>query len=303
MPKRILRDWTDSLRLADLTAEAERLFTRIIMKADDFGRFHADPRLLASACFPYAQDITPDLMRCWLAELEAEELVVLYEIGPRRFLAVTNFGQRLRDTKSKFPAPTQMAADWLPQFEDGSDPAATRGEPPQPAATGGDHGGEAPQKSASDGDGDGVVCGDGDVVGVVEEHTHSAGVAAFVSPTLEQVLAAADMQGVLPVTAEKFHAEMEACGWISRHGHRLVNWQAALRAYGMSWRAVDHREKGAPKNGGGAGKPEGAWSLRKRMEALEQQRDRCDRSTKEGRTEIMELNRNIEALQKELGGA
>ena len=57
MPSRILRDWTDSLRFDGLSAEAERLFTRLIMKADDYGRFHADPRLLRAGCFPLSENL------------------------------------------------------------------------------------------------------------------------------------------------------------------------------------------------------------------------------------------------------
>lgn len=254
MPNRLLRDWTDSLRLADISAEGERLFTRIIMKADDYGRFHADPRLLISACFPYDQQITPAAMGKWLRELENKGLVVVYEVGPRKFLAIVSFGQRLRGDKSKFPPPPQHADNWLPSFESGSDPAATRRHPPQPAADGGDARGGPRRKAALVvvGDGDGVVCGDEDEREVEPSPYRSEEKPrGFKVPTLQQVLAAADRQGVPPDAAEKFFGEMESVGWINKHGHPLVSWQPALRSYGVSWRGNETRFMEA--SGGGSG--------------------------------------------------
>ena len=39
MPNRILRDYTDSLCFDGIGAEVERLFIRLLTKADDYGRF------------------------------------------------------------------------------------------------------------------------------------------------------------------------------------------------------------------------------------------------------------------------
>ena len=78
---------------------------------------------------------------------------------------------------------------------------------------------------------------------IEEKHTYAGAVADFVSPSLEDVRTVADMQGIVPDAAAKFHAEMEAVGWVNKHGQPLINWQAALRGYGVSWRAVDHRAR------------------------------------------------------------
>ena len=77
----------------------------------------------------------------------------------------------------------------------------------------------------------------------VKRHTQAGSVAAFVRPSLEEVRIVADIQGVVPDASEKFYAEMEAVGWVNKHDQPLVNWQAALRGYGVSWRAVDHRAR------------------------------------------------------------
>ena len=38
----MLRDWTQSEKIDELTIESERFFTRLIMKVDDYGCFYRD---------------------------------------------------------------------------------------------------------------------------------------------------------------------------------------------------------------------------------------------------------------------
>ena len=95
MPNRILRDWTDSDRVNSLTAEAERFFTRLIMKADDFGRYHADPKRLKAFLFPLNDDLRETDISRWLAECEQAGLMRFYEVSGKRYLELWNFGQRL----------------------------------------------------------------------------------------------------------------------------------------------------------------------------------------------------------------
>jgi hypothetical protein len=110
----MLRDWTDSLRFDGITAEAERLFLRLIMKADDYGRFHADPRLIKAACFPLLENLrTNDLSR-WLDELSHRQLILRYEAEGRKLLAIANYGQRLKNSRAKFPPLPGKPDDWLP---------------------------------------------------------------------------------------------------------------------------------------------------------------------------------------------
>jgi len=114
MPSRILRDWTDSLRFDGLSAEAERLFTRLIMKADDYGRFHADPRLLRAGCFPLSENLRANDIDRWLDELSTRQLILRYEAAGRRILAIINFGQRLKQSRWKFPPPPGEPDNFLP---------------------------------------------------------------------------------------------------------------------------------------------------------------------------------------------
>jgi hypothetical protein len=117
MPNRMLRDWTDSLRLDGISAEAERFFIRLIMKADDYGRFHADVRLLKAACFPLLDNLDTGEVEGWLEELSRRRLILLYEAAGRSCLAIVNYGQRLKSSKAKFPPLPGKPADFLPTSE------------------------------------------------------------------------------------------------------------------------------------------------------------------------------------------
>lgn len=112
MPNRMLRDWTDSLRFENLSAEGERLFVRLLMKADDYGRFHADPRLVKAACFPLLEIAGAEIQK-WLNELCAQQLVMCYEADGKKCLAIWNFGQRLKESKPKFQPPPGKESNFL----------------------------------------------------------------------------------------------------------------------------------------------------------------------------------------------
>ena len=138
MPSRILRDWTDSLRFDGLSAEAERLFTRLIMKADDYGRFHADPRLLRAGCFPLSENLRANDLDRWLDELSNRQLILRYEAAGRRILAIINFGQRLKQSRWKFPPPPGEPDNFLPMATNspGSPPNSPGSSPHFPESSG-----------------------------------------------------------------------------------------------------------------------------------------------------------------------
>jgi len=111
MPNRILRDWTDSETVNTISWQAEVLFTRLIMKADDYGRFHANPKLLRSLLFPLRDGLRDADITRWIAECEKAGLIRIYVVDDKKskdgksFLEIENFGQRTRAEKSKFPEP------------------------------------------------------------------------------------------------------------------------------------------------------------------------------------------------------
>jgi len=104
MANRILRDWTQSETVDLLTDGAERFFVRLIMKADDFGCYYANPKLLKAALFPL-KDFSFDQVDKWKKECVKAGLVKSYTVYGKEYLQIKDFGQRLRSMTSKFPQP------------------------------------------------------------------------------------------------------------------------------------------------------------------------------------------------------
>jgi hypothetical protein len=137
----MLRDWTDSLKFDGISADAERLFVRLIMKADDYGRFHADARLIKAACFPLLDSLRPPDVDRWLIELSTRQLVLRYEAEGRSLLAIVNYGQRLKNSRAKFPPPPGQSAEWLPTSDHFREVPGSSGKFP-PEEKGREHEGE-----------------------------------------------------------------------------------------------------------------------------------------------------------------
>ena len=100
----MLRDWTQSEKIDELTSESERFFTRLIMKVDDYGCFWADTRLLKANLFPLKLDKIreADMLR-WMAECQKAGLIVLYEVNQKKYLQIIDFRQRLDRAMSSIP--------------------------------------------------------------------------------------------------------------------------------------------------------------------------------------------------------
>ncbi|HEX6427985.1 MAG TPA: hypothetical protein VF008_09885 [Niastella sp.] len=107
MPNRILRDWTDSERVNELNAQEERFFTRLIMKADDFGCYYAHTSLLKANLFPLLLNEVreADISR-WMAACQKAGLIALYEFNSKKYLQILDFKQRLDKARAKFPLPS-----------------------------------------------------------------------------------------------------------------------------------------------------------------------------------------------------
>ena len=104
MPNRIIRPWTDSEAVNAVSEQAEVFFVRLIMCADDFGRFHGDPRLLKSYLYPLKDKRVADISRL-ITECVKAGLIADYEVSGKRYVVIRNFKQQTRIQKSKFPPP------------------------------------------------------------------------------------------------------------------------------------------------------------------------------------------------------
>lgn len=101
MPSRILRDYRDSVTMANLTDFQERLFVRMIMTADDFGRGLANN--LHATCFQVSDISRATVMKA-ANELQNVGLVRLYtDADGRLYFDIPKFGNKPRAKHSKCP--------------------------------------------------------------------------------------------------------------------------------------------------------------------------------------------------------
>lgn len=108
VPNRVIREgWIESEAIASLDAHEERFFLRLCLKADDFGRYHANVRLMQSNLFPLMDDVRGTDITRWIAACEKAGLLRCYHTASGRFLEIVKFNQRLRIMKSKYPAPIE----------------------------------------------------------------------------------------------------------------------------------------------------------------------------------------------------
>lgn len=101
------------------------------------------------------------------------------------------------------------------------------------------------------------------------------------TPTRGEVLEAAKLMGVDAQVAEIFFDEAESRPitpdgeWTDRNGQPMRNWRNALKAYGNKWlanaRGTAFAQNGAAK---ALTRPEGVWSLEKRIEAAKAEIER-----------------------------
>lgn len=103
MSNRVLRDWTKSDKIDRLSAKAEVFFTRLIMKADDFGYYDANPKLLKAALYPLRDAMKVAEIPPLLEECAEANLIKLYKYDGKDYLYIYDFGQRLRKMYSNFP--------------------------------------------------------------------------------------------------------------------------------------------------------------------------------------------------------
>lgn len=103
----MLRDWTMSEKVNGLSVHAERFFTRLIMKVDDYGGLFAHTSLLKASLFPLLLDAIreADISR-WMAECQKAGLIVLYEAEGKKYVQICDFRQRLDKAKAKYPLPS-----------------------------------------------------------------------------------------------------------------------------------------------------------------------------------------------------
>jgi hypothetical protein len=123
MPSRMLHEAIcTSKKLASVSFEAEALYYRLLVKADDYGRYFATPKIIENACFTAGKPSQIKADKC-LKELAEQGLVIVYKSSDEPYLYITGWEtrQRIRNSTSKFPAPPVQDApkeNALPKEED-----------------------------------------------------------------------------------------------------------------------------------------------------------------------------------------
>lgn len=102
---RLLKDWTASESVEQLTESAEVFFTRLIMKADDYGNYVGNVKLIKAALFPLKDSITVVHIERCILECEKAGLLEKYTVEGKDYLHIPGFDQKLRRMKAIYPEP------------------------------------------------------------------------------------------------------------------------------------------------------------------------------------------------------
>jgi hypothetical protein len=244
MPNRMIRDWTDSLKFDGISPEAERLFTRLIMKADDYGRFHGDCRLIKSACFPLMENLRSNEIDRWLDELSTRQLILRYEAHGRSILSIVNFGQRLKNSRAKFPPPAGKPDDFLPAFDDFLPqtenfpelPGTSRNFPELPA-----------RREEKRIEGEYEVETENEVEGRTPQKrkTPPPSNSKAKPKDVEEALAYADNQpGYTPDVVRHWFSFRDSKGWVDKNDQPIRNWRSDLTAWVLNQRNFNFSANG-----------------------------------------------------------
>jgi len=199
MPNRVIRDWTDSDRIDGISFQAEVLLLRVMMKADDLGAYHANPKLINSFCFPLKNIRETDISR-WLQELVSAGLIALYTADNKRYLHIINFGQRMRTVKPKYP---QITENELIEFMTASRQQLVN-IPPLEKET------------------------------EVEEETEEKPKGkSFTPPNLNEVISYFSEKGYTEESAKKAFEYYDTGNWIDGQGNKVNNWKQKMIAVWM----------------------------------------------------------------------
>lgn len=108
MPNRIIKDSIlTSTKINSLSFFEYTLWTSLILLADDYGRFHANPLIIKGYAFALRPEVTAENIEAGIQSLVEHDCIKTYTHGGKNYLFFPNWTehQRLRNRKSKFPEP------------------------------------------------------------------------------------------------------------------------------------------------------------------------------------------------------
>lgn len=110
MPNRIIKESIcASDQINALSPFEEVLFYRLMVKADDYGRYDGRLAIIKNTLFPLKDSLRVEQIEKALHTLSSQELVARYEVDGRPFVRLTGWDrhQTIRAKKSKYPAPEE----------------------------------------------------------------------------------------------------------------------------------------------------------------------------------------------------
>jgi len=106
MPNRILyASLLTSAKINQLNAHEFELYVRLLLVADDYGRYSGSPIRVARSCWPDREDVTGKTITPMLKKLAQTGLILTYKVDGEQYIEITNWRQRTRQMSSKFPTP------------------------------------------------------------------------------------------------------------------------------------------------------------------------------------------------------
>ena len=109
MSNRIIREnWFFDETMAELNDFEFRLYAAVLVKADDYGRYYSNPRIVAT-CLPLRAETEPARVEAALRHMAELGLLTLYRAKGNGYLELTRWGegQSVRNKRSKYPAPSE----------------------------------------------------------------------------------------------------------------------------------------------------------------------------------------------------
>ena len=104
MPNRLIREgWLDSEAIDRLEPDAERLFLRLCLTADDAGRFDGRMEILRARLYPLKISLRASDVAKWLDDCIRQGLVFPYECDGKPFLQISKVQRSSPAVNSKFP--------------------------------------------------------------------------------------------------------------------------------------------------------------------------------------------------------
>lgn len=110
MPNRILKESIcRSDQINELSLFEEVLFYRLMVNADDYGRFDGRISIIKNTLFPLKDGLRADQIEKAIKNLSSKELVECYTVAGKPFVRLTGWDrhQAIRAKKSKYPSPEE----------------------------------------------------------------------------------------------------------------------------------------------------------------------------------------------------